>query len=157
MKALLIDVATGTVREVEYAGLADMHKLLGGYIEPVAQAGIAVVDTLYVDETGTLKVKDGFFKIMGRNQPMAGNGLVVGAEVEDDSAAGYSNRDPVTTVEELTAMVRFQTRGQVDSWGKANASEPAVTFTTFGGPEGSKTEVMQRFGFVIENMPRKED
>ena len=152
MKALLIDVTAGCVREVEYFGLSDMHKLLGGYIEAVRVPHLSD-DTLYVDEEGTFKVKDGFFRIDGYEQPLAGNGLLVGLEYGAGDDVGTF--PPSTTIEELQTKVRFLTRAQADAWGKANASEPAVSFTSFG-PEGAETTVHKRFGKLFNEMPRKE-
>lgn len=152
MKALLIDVTTRTVREVEYSNLSDMHRLIGGYIEAVGAPGLSD-DTLYVDEEGTFKVKDGFFKVDGYEQPLAGNGLLVGLEYENGDEVGTF--PPATTLAELQAKVRFLTRDQADAWGKAHASEPAVSFTSFG-PDGVETTVYQRFGSLFAEMPRKD-
>ena len=112
MKALLIDVTKREVREAQFDGLRDLQTLVGGYIE-VAYAW-ENGDTLFVDEEGLLKrgvTEIAAFRIPQRpEQALAGNGVLVGREVEgDEFPTGYIHEDPTMTVEALTKLVRFVT------------------------------------------------
>lgn len=145
MKALLIDVSAREVREVEYDGLADLQKMVGGYIE-IARAWDHG-DVLFVDEEGMLKGKTAFFAVDGIAQPLAGNGVVVGRETGDVTA------DPTVTREALTKMISFGTREQVNAWAGANGGIPHASFTAIG-PEGAeKTTVLGTWGDLIGAMP----
>lgn len=151
MKALWIESAAGEVREVEYQGLDDLKRMIGGWIE------VAKVwdngDVLYVDEEGLLKATAHFFRLDGIEQPLGGNGVVVGRETGDTT-----NTDPPTmTVEQLRGQVRFLSREQADAWSKGNASEPAVSFTSWGPGQPPKTEVFARYGKLFEQMPKPTD
>ena len=62
---------------------------------------------LFVDDDGLFKPKDGFFRIAGVEQPLAGNGVLVGRELYDEKGEYLGTAPPATTLAELTAMVRF--------------------------------------------------
>lgn len=102
MKALHIDAEHLTIGVVEYHGLADLQRLVGGFIE------VAYLwpngDVLYVDEEGLLKLPQRGFRITVRpDQPLAGNGVLVGREIE-----GTAGTEPPTmTVPELWSTVQF--------------------------------------------------
>ena len=153
MKAILIDTEAGCVREVECDGLRGMQAFVGGALE-FASVPLPPGDVMYVNEDG---LRDGgaFFRFEGCAQPLAGQGLIVGAEWETDDAWG--NHDPKSTVETIQAAVRFLTRNQVDAWGKANASEPAASITSFGADGTATTKVVMRYGAVIAGVPRDVD
>lgn len=102
MKALLIDTKSLTVGEVDYTGLADMQRLIGGYIEAAYEWDNG--DVLYVDEEGLLKDDQRFFRItVRRDQALAGNGLLVGPEIGET----LKTRTPTMTVVELRAIVTW--------------------------------------------------
>lgn len=114
-RALFIDATKRTIEAVEVAhgsaALEDMRKLLGGYID-LAHAW-PNGDSLYVDDEGLLKSPTVGFRFALRldDQPLAGNGIVVGREVVGAEGrkhpGGYTTRDPRTTIEELGRLVRF--------------------------------------------------
>jgi hypothetical protein len=64
MKAYWIDATAQTISEVDYAGLSDLQRMAGGYIE-IAKAWDSG-DVLFVDEEGLLKGTQTFFRIAGR-------------------------------------------------------------------------------------------
>jgi hypothetical protein len=100
MKALWINTTDLTVSEVDYAGLEDMQRLVGGYIEAAYRWDNG--DVLYVDEEGLLKADQRYFRITVRSdQALAGNGLLVGPEIGDT----ISTRTPTMTVDELRSIV----------------------------------------------------
>lgn len=102
MIALLIDAQKKEISQVEYRSLEDLHKLLGGYIE-LAYAW-PNGDVLYVDEEGLLKQPQRYFRISVRpDQPLGGNGVLVGPEIGDTS----NTEPPTMTVEQLRKLVRF--------------------------------------------------
>jgi hypothetical protein len=156
MKALLIDSAARDIREVEYAGLADLQKFVGGYIE--IAFSWRTDDVLFVDEEGLFKPQRHFFRIAGRgDQPLAGNGVVVGKERYDGEGNYLSTNDPRITVDELREQVTFRSRDQVDAWAKANASEPSASITTFDKDGEPVTRVIGHYGELFGAMPRPDD
>src|SRR5882724_4597704 len=103
MKAILIDPFTCTVTEVEHDGeLQAIYDLLTHEtmqvrtFEAVRPDWLAGRDVVFVDEEGLLKEPDRWFVIYGNGQPLAGKGLVIGADEDGDT----------TAVETKLAMVR---------------------------------------------------
>jgi hypothetical protein len=160
MKAILIDAKKREIREVEYrpsgmkGDVPTVGEYIGGWIEMAFQ--FPTGDVMFVDEEGLLKATMHFFYCAFRtDQPMAGNGVVVGREVEDeDVPGGYYTVDPVVTVEWLRRHIIWMDRAEFDRWGLANASEPEGTITTIrdGRPV---TEVLHTYGQLLADMPRK--
>jgi hypothetical protein len=152
-KVFHIDATAREVREVEADGLKDYQRLVGGFIE-VAWHG-PTGDVLFVDEEGTLKPKNGFFRWEHRRDPMplCGSGVLVGRERHDEEGEFLGNDAPAMTLEQVQAAVTFLTREQATAWGKANASEPAAT-VYFVGPGGViEHTVVTRHGEVFANLP----
>jgi hypothetical protein len=115
-RALFIDADARTISEIEIphgsAALAAFRDLLGGYID--LAFGWPHGDALYVDDEGLLKPWRGGFLFALRAagyQQLAGNGIVVGREIEGEEArehpGGYTTLAPQVTVEELRRLVRF--------------------------------------------------
>jgi hypothetical protein len=162
MKAILIDAEKRDIREVEYRpnGVDGEAPTIGDYIGGWIEGAFTFPtgDVMFVDEEGLLKPTMHFFYCAFRtDQPMAGNGLIVGREVEDeDVPGGYYTVDPVVTVEWLKRHIAFMTRAEFDRWGLAHASEAAQTITTYSdGVE--KTEVIATYGQLLADMPRKDE
>jgi len=111
--AIFIDATARTITRVEIAhgsaGLSDLHRLLGGYIEGAFHWPDG--ETLYVDEEGFLKAPTVGFRFALRaagGQDLAGNGVVVGREIEGEQyPGGYTNLDPRVTIEALRRLVLF--------------------------------------------------
>jgi hypothetical protein len=159
VKAFHIDATAREVREVEATGLKDFQRLVGGYIE-LAWVSRDSGDTLFVDEEGMLKAKDGFFRWEHRRHPMplAGSGVLVGRELNDDEGEFLGNADPAMTLEQVQQAVTFLTREQAMAWGKGNASEPAATLHTLDKSFNvTDSTVLFRHGEVFANMPKPED
>lgn len=98
----LIDSTKGEVDPVTFADLTGLQKLVGGYIEAAFQWPNG--DVLYVDEDGLLKAPTRFFTIAERDdQPFAGNGVLVGREIDDTDTTA----PPVMSLHELRARVGF--------------------------------------------------
>jgi len=155
-KVLLIDAAAQAVREVQSSGLADLQKMIGGHIE-IAHVWESK-DVCFVDEHGTFKPQKHFFRLAQRGDyPFAGNGVVVGPEVYDDEGEYLGDADVTLTVAEVAAQVIFLSRVQADAWGKANASEPAMTFMSIGEDGQIEEEVIGRMGSLFAEMPQPED
>lgn len=86
MRAIFIDSTARTIEEIELPEgeaehLAELQKRVGGYIELATQFPNG--DTLFVDEEGLFKENQQFFVIIGGHQPFAGNGVIVGPEVDE--------------------------------------------------------------------------
>jgi hypothetical protein len=155
-KVLLIDVAAQEVREVQSSGLADLQKMIGGDIE-LAHVWESK-DVCFVDEHGTFKPQKHFFRLAPRGEyPFAGNGVIVGPEIYDDGGEFLGDADVTLTVAEVVAQVTFLSRVQADAWGKANASEPAITFMSIGEDGQIEEEVIGRMGSLFADMPKPED
>lgn len=163
-RCILIDSANREVREAEYeCGVstdhpASLNRLIGGYIES-AWSSESFCDVLFVDEKGLFKPQNHFFIWSPRRDgvPLPGNGVIVGQEVEDDSPAGYHTRPPLLDVATVRKCVRFLDRRQVDSWAKANASEPASAITAIGDDGRPVTKVTGRYGALYGDMPQPEE
>jgi hypothetical protein len=155
MKAYLIDVAERDVRAVEYEmdGATTLQTLIGGYIEIACSWENG--DVLFVDEEGLFKPQRHFFRIDARpDQPMAGNGVLVGREITDDQGEYVRTEPPTMSIEELRAKVQFIGRSQADAWAKGNASEPASTISFIGEDGTIETEVIGRMGALFAAMPQ---
>jgi Domain of unknown function (DUF3846) len=152
MQAILIDVEARSVRAVTHDGLADLQSMVGGSIATAwaSERG----DVVFVDDEGLFKVKKGFFRIRGVDQPMAGNGVMVGPDRYDAHGEYLGNDAPTLTLAQVAALVRFMTRAQVDAWAKANASEPAASFTNL---DTGETTVFRHYGGLFNDMPREEE
>jgi hypothetical protein len=154
-KAYWINSAAQTVCAVDYAGLADLQRMIGGYIEAAKQWPSG--DVLYVDEDGLAKQPRTYFWITGRpTQPLCGNGVVVGREEEGDQFPdGYITHDPAITLEALSAEVRFISPAEAEAWAKANSSEPAVAISFIGNDGTVETDVLARTGAIFGVSPPK--
>jgi hypothetical protein len=112
-KGYWIDSDKRTVTEVEVNGLRDIQRYVGGYIEVAYRLG---PDCVYVDEEGLLKSPNQFFtigpngKFHQAHQFFAGNGLYLGAEVENDDGE-TDNDDPTVTLDELKKAILFTGAG----------------------------------------------
>ena len=104
---------------VEIAGLADMNKYVSSIcIGKVYRNG----DVLYVNDDGLLKPNKYFFMVTGQPQPLSGDGIVVGPEVELGDDKWY-NEDVRSSIKELG--VTFMSVEEVRQWGIDNADVPA--------------------------------
>ena len=152
-KALLIDSAACEIRPVTYTGLEGLKELVGGYIE-ILPAQLPNGQVIFVDEEGLFKPQRHFFMFKGYDQPIAGNGVLVGREINDRGDTAV----PSITPKALAPFIRWLTRVQVDAWAKANASEPFATITMID-PDGTmgEPEIIARVGSLFRDMPRPRD
>ena len=109
MKAILIDVHTQSVTEVDHDNTLDnIYDLLNCRTFDVVR--IDEVDSIYIDDEGLFVDDQLFFEYGGDAQSvrLAGNGLILGVDDEGNSIS------PQTTVEEVEGRVGFLPRGY--SW-----------------------------------------
>ena len=109
MKAILIDVHTQSVTEVDHDNTLDnIYDLLNCRTFDVVR--IDEVDSIYIDDEGLFVDDQLFFEYGGDAQSvrLAGNGLILGVDDEGNSIS------PRTTVEEVEGRVGFLPRGY--SW-----------------------------------------
>jgi hypothetical protein len=99
----LIDPTEKEVREVHFEALADMQALINGKI--AWGYGWPNGDTLYIDDEGMDKHPRRFFALptCSPDQGFAGNGLVVGPEVQD--GAVVTTLAPRMSLGDLEALV----------------------------------------------------
>ena len=102
----LIDPTSRTITEVAFTGLGELQKLVGGYIE-IAYMWRPNGDTLFVDEEGMYRHAKHFSLRERPDQTLAGNGVLVGMEVDGPYEGGYTNRDPTMTIKELRERVTW--------------------------------------------------
>jgi Domain of unknown function (DUF3846)/Domain of unknown function (DUF4314) len=153
MQAILIDVTAREIRAVDYDGLKDLQRLVGGFIATATAFDNG--DVLFVDDEGLFKAPPGFFRVKGIDQPFAGNGVLVGEEHYDGDGEYLGIKAPGTTVAELSELVEFRSRAQVDAWAKANAAEPSSTFTTIERDGSTTTTVLGTYGGLFADLPRQ--
>lgn len=154
MKALLIDSAAREIRAVEYEDYKDLQRFVGGLISTARSWDTG--DVLFVDDEGLFKAQRHFFRIKGYEQPLPGNGVVVGPERYDDDGEYLGTDEPRISPGALKAEVRFLSREQADAWAKGNASEPSATVTFIGDDGKPHTEVISRYGELFGDMPQPE-
>ena len=102
MKAIWINAAERAVQLVDYAGLQDLQRMVGGHLE-VACMWHGIGDVLYVDEEGRLKAPRVWFRMLGLPEVYAGSGVIVGREIGDTARTA----PPRLTVAALAPLVRF--------------------------------------------------
>jgi hypothetical protein len=149
MKAYWINATTKTIDVVEWSSIADLRRLVGGWIE--LNRIWDSRDVLYADEEGLMKGGDTWFRLAGKEQPICGNGVVVGPETNKEGEEP-GNLDPVITIEELADEIMFITPEQAAAWARANSSEPFVSMTDLGTGE---TTVLGRTGEAFGQSPQK--
>lgn len=155
MKAFFIDSTKREIREVNYSNFRDIQTFVGGTFTMVPTDAIGRGDVMFVDDEGLLKTKTGFFMLPDSDYPLAGNALVVGKESDDDNGDTFP---PTSTIETLSQVIQFKTPAQVASWGKGNASEPAVVFYSIDdNGKVSKPSVLARMGKLFENVDPKNE
>ena len=103
MQAFYIDSERREIGEIEYNSLADLQRLVGGPIQVAYHWPNG--DVLYVDEEGLLKAPPvrGFSIPERPDQSLAGNGVLVGPEIDD----GLDTMSPTMTLDELRLRVQF--------------------------------------------------
>jgi hypothetical protein len=110
MRAILIDSANKTVSEIDIDDtktLEDWYKAIDCELVEVAHY-MSEKNHILVDEEGLLKSPNNFFTYNGAHQPFAGNGLVVGVDINTGESI-----DCQITLEEVTENVMFLTENQI--------------------------------------------
>ena len=112
MKAYQINAETRTITEVTLGkDYKEIYPLLGVGVDMFQCVDINEKgDTIYVDEEGLLKPQENFFVYKGYNQPLAGNGVVLGT-----NAVGEST-NPKVKIEEVIKNVTFLSRREASEW-----------------------------------------
>lgn len=103
MYAILIDPFAQTVEPVEYSGhYKDIYRLLGENVDTFTAAPIGDRDVIFVDDVGLFVKDQAFFRTsLYPSQPLAGKGLVLGADKMGESTA------PETTLEQMRASIQW--------------------------------------------------
>lgn len=113
MKAWHIDATAQTVRLVDYADGCDLRRLIGGFPE-MAYRWPRTGDVLYVDEEGLLKAAEVrlatpcFLFLLRPDQPLFGNGVVVGREIELGAGGLVETAYPTIGERGLRLLVMFR-------------------------------------------------
>ena len=113
-KAFKIDSKAKTVTEIEVSGLDDMQAVVGGLIEQAHAFDNG--DSIFVNEEGLLNDEaDEFFLFKGAHQPFAGNGLVIGCDLETGDSASVKS-----AFSEIASQVQFMNRAEILEYVKTN-------------------------------------
>lgn len=119
MKAILIDVHSQTIKEVEIEKNASVN--IGHIYEHLkcdcfTSVGIDENNDIFVDDEGLLKLTplSKFFLYKGYPQPLAGNGLIVGIDEEGDSV------EPTLTIQQVAENVIFMNLREVQVYAEVN-------------------------------------
>ena len=97
-KAILINAKEGTIKQVEVGVYTDIYKHCGFDLFTTIALGNG--ETLYVDDEGLINGTEYGFTIEGYENPIMGNGLILG------STAGGDSKDTAFTCEAIKAKVR---------------------------------------------------
>ena len=98
-KAILINAQQGIISQVEVGEYTDIYKHCG--YETFTCVGLPQEkETLYVDDEGLINGTDFGFSIEGYQDPLFGNGLILGSRSNGDS------KDTDLTLEEVANSVR---------------------------------------------------
>lgn len=153
-KCLHIDATAKTITVTDYVDFNDLNRLVNGGI--AYHASFPNGDAVMVDDDGLYKPQTGWFMLEGDNQPLAGNGVIVGRDKYSKSPDGElieEAGDVASTPEEMAKLIRFVDRAFVDSWARANASDPALTIIDRNGTTVHDT--MGRLFGAVPPAPKK--
>ena len=111
IKGYHINAENRTVTEVEVKGdYKTIYPFLGESVDCFTCVGIEKDDTIYVDDEGLLKPLTALFLYEGYDQPLAGNGLILGTDAEGESVS------PANTLEFIKSKVKFMTPMEARLW-----------------------------------------
>ena len=120
MKAVLINPKLRKIKEIEYSGdYKDIQKLTECSTFTAVYPFNNCEDTIYLDDEGLLKSSNYCFTFRcddGRNQPLMGNALVLGADDEGES------KDVETSIDEIKRRVSFKGHQAIDLGREINLS-----------------------------------
>lgn len=109
MDAFFINSTDRTIAKVDYTGIKDLYRMVGGPIELAMHWSNG--DVIYVNEEGLLMNLPNWFTVIGGHQPFAGNGVLVGREVEEGNS--YYTLSPTISLVRLKSLVTFYSHAQV--------------------------------------------
>ena len=120
MKAILINPKLQTINEINYSGdYKEIYKLTECSTFTAIYPFDNCEDTIYLDDEGLLKSSNYCFTFRcddGRNQPLMGNALVLGADDEGES------KDVETSIDEIKRRVSFKGHQAIDLGREINLS-----------------------------------
>ena len=120
MKAILINPKLQTINYVDYSGdYKDISKLTECTTFTAVYPFDNCEDTIYLDDEGLLKSSNYCFTFRcddGRNQPLMGNALVLGADDEGES------KDVETSIDEIKRRVSFKGHQAIELGREINLS-----------------------------------
>ena len=126
MKAILINPKLQTINYVDYSGdYKDISKLTECTTFTAVYPFDNCEDTIYLDDEGLLKSSNYCFTFRcddGRNQPLMGNALVLGADDEGES------KDVETSIDEIKKRVSFKRHQAIDLGREINLSPIPTIF-----------------------------
>lgn len=108
-KVIIIDAEKKQVYESTSKGLPDLQKVVGGYIELAHEIQIKgdLSDSIYVNDEGLFGAKH-FFEFKGAHQPFAGNGVVVGTDLDSGETT-----DVQSSLNDIKSKVKFLSLNEI--------------------------------------------
>lgn len=102
-KVIIIDAEKKQVYESTAHGLSDLQKAVDGRIELAHEIEVKgnLVDTIFVNDEGLFGAQN-FFEFKGAHQPFAGNGVVVGSDLDSGDSI-----DVHSSLNEIKSKVKF--------------------------------------------------
>lgn len=97
-KAILINARENSVSVVEVGDYTDIYKHCG--MDTFTCVGLGGGETLYVDDEGLINGTDYGFTLQGYDNPLFGNGLILGTTADGDS------KDTALTLDGIASKVR---------------------------------------------------
>lgn len=148
MQAYLIDAKARAVRPIICDDFDAIRRVIGGgYVTVEAAHKWPDGSVLLIDEEGMLKPAAHFFRLAGQSdQPLAGNGVVVGRRTDEPD----QHADPLLDIDELRRSVSFLSRAEADAWAEDHADKPAIALFD---SRGRITSVLERWGAIFRRMP----
>ena len=118
-KGYKIDAEKRTITEVPVGDYKTIYPHLSTSVKAVdcfTIVGIEKDDSIFVDDEGLLTITPltPFFMYEGYNQPLAGNGLVLGTDEEGESV------DPKNTLDFIKSKVKWMTAREAYLWSLKN-------------------------------------
>ena len=111
-KAIKIDVANQTVEMVEVDdSLESLYREIGCTCFQTIAFADNKMDYIFVDEEGLFKEDVAGFTFGEYNQPIVGNGLILGTDIESGES-----KDAVTPIEQIRDRVIWKTVAEILEW-----------------------------------------
>lgn len=142
-RALVINSDNREVHEIRLSSneseqLYQAQKIVGGLIASAVQ--LPNGDTIFVNDEGLLTEPEHFFMVAGYPQPLAGNGILMGADLITGETA-----DAITSLETLAKNVTFSSAEEMREIGAPVPDPEVLFFDTLEDMQAHMDSVARRY------------